>query len=574
VLEAIGAAEWLSVPVILPPLEWIELLDLTNDPTSARNGLLKLDPYQRDPIAAQFDPAIREVVVMAVEQTGKSTIWRMPMLYKMQFEPGPRWIIYESDDKAEDINSSSFLPLVRAVPELASLINRGKITKRRYFLPNGTVLDFSGAGADITSKPERDGVADELDRWPLTIPMISQNLRNFRKRFRTFWRINQGCLVIVSSPKGTDSPIADQFDATSQGHWYLRCLKCQRLTIPSHAIHRMQWETTEAGHVVADSIRIECPACGHAHPEADAVGMNDRGGYRHKDDENKAQRGYQWGAMAAPRVFSWGQIAAAQLAAGRTADVHAQADFDNTWRGIRFKPRKAREPTKAIIREHCAVLPDPDTLANVFLSADTQDSGWYWIVRGLDVADNTYRLGYGLVKTIEELRAVWDASYLGIQCELGIIDEGGHGERPIQAKKLAAATRGLYTYKGNSRIGTRWKRGSERDLILAIPQQYQADLLYYIYAQPDKSNHYWFLPPEAGDDYIEHIAALRPNNKARHGDRYENWDNNREADHWFDCEKMWLVLLDYARKHLRTWRLPVPWGAPARKADPREVVME
>ena len=53
-----GIANLLSQPVILPPVEWIEAsVDLTNDPTSAASGLVKLDPYQVEPIKAQFDPA-------------------------------------------------------------------------------------------------------------------------------------------------------------------------------------------------------------------------------------------------------------------------------------------------------------------------------------------------------------------------------------------------------------------------------------------------------------------------------------------------------------------------------------
>ena len=71
--------------------------------------MVKLDPYQLAPILAQFDPDVHEVIVMAPPQTGKSMVWRLPLLYKIRFIEGPRLIIYESDAKPEDINAQQEL---------------------------------------------------------------------------------------------------------------------------------------------------------------------------------------------------------------------------------------------------------------------------------------------------------------------------------------------------------------------------------------------------------------------------------------------------------------------------------
>jgi hypothetical protein len=538
--------------------------------------MIRLEPYQRRPILAQYHPDVREVTIMAVEQTGKSACWRFPMVHKMVEYPGPRWIVYESDDKAADINEEQFDPLLRHAPGMDKMLTRKTALKHRYNLPNGSTLDFSGAGADITSKPKRDGVADELDTWPLTADGIRQNLRNFKKRFRTYWRRGEGCLVKVSSPsprkKGeqidlTKSAIAEEFERSDGGYWTLRCLKCRQLTMPSHAIHMLQWECDDDDQIIVKTLTLDCPSCGHAHTEAAAQKMNDQGGYCTKSGSEikgfSRHVGCQWGALAAPRVLSWLDIAGAQMAAGSTADMYAQADFDNSWRGIPFRPRRKETPGIKTVRKHCAPLPDPSVYANVFFSADTQDNGWYWVVRAVDSKSNLYGLAHGFVRTPQELEAAWDAGYYGILPVMGIIDEGGHGDMPKYVRELVERKQGLYAYKGGA-FGTRWRHGNEKKTILASAKQYQADLLYYLYSQTDQSNNYWFLPPAdtLDDEYIEQVAALEPNNRAKHGDQYENWGvpSSSVDDHYFDCEKQLLCILDvaYAELPANQWRHAVP----------------
>jgi len=563
------------------PIAWIERnVSLRYDPTSASDAMIRVEPYQRRPILAQYRPEVREVTVMGVEQTGKSLIHRLVMLHKMVEYPGPRWIIYESDEKAADINAEQFIPLIKSIPSLAKMVNRNTVQKQRYQFPNGSIVSFSGAGTDITSKPIRDGVADELDTWPLTDAGIRQNLRNFRKRFRTYWARGEGCLVKVSSPsprkKGstqdlTRSAIAEEFAASDGGYWTLRCQKCGRLSMKSHAIHCLQWEMTDDEKedertVIADTLRLECPVCGSQHAEDVAQKLNTEGAYCTRDGveltDYSAHVGCQCGALACPRVFSWLMIAKAQLAGGSTADIYAQANFFNSWRGLTFRPKAAEKAGAEVLRKHCAPMVDPATLANVFLSADTQDNGWYWVVRGVDQNNSLWPLACGFVRTIAELKKTWDAEYLGILPVMGIIDEGGHGDMPVYTRQLVDSEVGLYAYKGGA-FGEKWRHGNVAKTILASAKAYQADLLYYMYSQDDRSNCYWYMPPEEELDpeYLEHLTALQPNKRAKHGDQYEQWDtvSRGTADHYFDCEKMLLALLDvaYAELAANKWRRPV-----------------
>lgn len=215
------------------------------------------------------------------------------------------------------------------------------------------------------------------------------------------------------------------------------------------------------------------------------------------------------------------------------------------------------------LKKHCAPMPEPDTLANVFFSADTQDLGWYYIVRGIDANSNLYRLAAGFISTPQELEAAWDAEYMGILPVMGIIDEGGHGDMPKHVRELIMRKQGLYGYKGGA-FGERWRHGKTPKQILASAKQYQADLLYYLYSQTDESNNYWYLPPfeTLEEEYLSHLASYQPNNRMKHGDKYENWDTPTAGtpDHYFDCEKQMLCILDVALAELKPehWRHPLP----------------
>ena len=550
--------------IVPPVIEWIESnVDLSIDPTSAGNGMVKLDPYQLAPILAQFDPDVHEVIVMAPPQTGKSMVWRLPLLYKIRFIEGPRWIIYESDAKAEDINAQQFDPLVKSIPEIKArldLAGRNSSVKRQYRFPTGPV-DFSGAGSEPTSKPERDGVADELDTWPITDGQKRKTLNSFRDRFLTWWKAKQGCLVIVSSPNSGSSPIGREHSDSSKGHWHLRCLGCDELTMNSYKVHNLQWETTADGKVKPASIRLICPECNCEHKEAQSVKMNEKGGYIHQLP-NAEKKGFQWGALASPRTKSWLWIARAQMSAGHLASPEELDNYAKTVEGMPRRQKSVSRDQVEVIASHIGPLPEIDDICGLFFSADTQDNSFYWIVRALDKHRNTHLIACGNEPTEEGLIAAWDARYLGKQCICGIIDEGGH--RSGDVVDMVKERPGLFTYKGDSRVQKRWKYMAEdrhKTRLLANPKTFQAELLYYIYTKTKRdAGNYWYILENASEDYRDQVGSVQPNRKVKNGHMFENW-TEQGPDHYFDCEKMCRTIISYAEDELKPsqWLIPPPW---------------
>ena len=545
----------------MPPAQWAEkCISFAQDKSARVNGNfdLSLTPYLCDPLNAwEFKGVIKEVTVVAPEQTGKSLSWIIGLLWTMIYEPCLSITVYPSDDKCTEANEEKLKPLMYEIPRLAQELSMPRsFRKDRYNFLN-LISYFQGAGSRVTSKSAKVRIADELDDWTVHEGQVS-NIEDLRKRARSF---DDSIFYKVCTVKGSEkgSKIWSEFMDGSQGFWHLGCLKCGKPTMRSADVHNMQWDISN-DVVVEDSIRLVCPDCGREHVYSERREMNLIGEYVHRKPELvKHKPTFQWGALASQwESLSWLSIAEAQLKSGRSGYMEDQILFDNSFRGLPFKQRKVTDSAVHEIRKHAKSYEKIHGLEGVFVACDTQDDCVYYIVRAVDTKCNSYLLDYGTCDTLEELTEVWECEYHGLKPVLGIIDSGGH--RTAEIENYCRDKRDFWMYKGNNAIKAgNWMRSKNvKGLLMARAKFYQDRMLYYIYNQAsDVDNYNWYIPEDISEEYVAQIAAMRPDNKVKNGHAYENWTNNGNADHWFDCEKMWLVIFDYAKRSLpcRKWAI-------------------
>lgn len=541
-------------------------------------------PYQIEPLIMRCESKARAYVAVAVEQTGKTLIWVLALLYLLANKAGDAWIVYPSEDAGAEKNNELVEPLMRAIPKFKKALERrgSKVAgpPARYNFPWCNVY-FSGALNSVISKTIKYGIGDERDQWPQPAAANVKskiekhdNISNLKHRIRD---VEGAHIDNVCSPR-LHTGIWVEFMKSSQGYWHLRCLgkKCGAYH-PSHDLLPLQWSKDLMGYPEVESLRWVCPACKREHVESEAKEMNMQGKYIHKHKERlSTYPGHQWGALANPWSpgLAWPLIMEAVVEAGRSGSLEKQADVRNSFRGLPMKPGDIADERKIDrIKEHTADAPDPAKIALILFSADTQNESFFFTVRGYDQRSNSYLLAFGEVKTFAELEVAWNAKYLGRQAQLGIIDEGGGRSKQVQAWVAGIEGGGLYTYKGNSQSvrghdGKYYKFNEAEDRILARPQHYQAELLHRLYFMSltvEAEN--WFLPPEIGSDefkeYFKQLAGMSKG-KGVDGDALENWKNHGLADHYFDAEKQQYVLFDFAVDNLapELWSLPMPFHAP------------
>jgi hypothetical protein len=547
----------------------------------------------KNPPSMRFDPAMtpyllpvldawdfsgvkKEITVVAPEQTGKTLSWLIPLLWSFEHKAGTSIAVYPSDDLCQRINETKLLPLMQAIPALAEQLAMPRSKRVNSYNFAESISYFWGAGARVTSISANICIADEIDDWTEHEGQVS-NLEDLRKRLRAF---RESILCKVCTPTTDAAPIWSEFKQSSKGYWHLRCLKCGGLTMRSCDIYNLQFEVKDVDkhkELVIGSERLRCPVCRHEHMESDRAIQNAQGDYIHQHpDAIEISPGFQWGGLANHVMpdFSYTKLARAQLLAGKSGSVKSQRFFDNSIRGLPFETRAILGDTEDKLNKHCPrFLPDPETLEAIFISIDTQDYGWKWELRGFDINSNRWLLGYGLCEYLEltdderavinerlqktalelgeehhDIVTVADILYKewnGIAPLLAIMDEGGHRKREVFP--FVQAHDKLYSYKGNNQGLEKWRLSENLPkLILAHEKDYQADLIYYLYAQNNTENNYWYLMPEIGQDYLKEIAAVQADYKKRDGDQYENWEHNGKVHDFFDTGKMYLVIEDVA----------------------------
>ena len=550
---------------VVAPVAWIEAnLDLAADPTSEAIGapdIRGLTPYLVEPLQWWGGKGRRKGTFVAVEQIGKSSTWKWGLMYTLATARCLALIVYESDEKAEDENTDSLEPLMRAVPQLDGLLSAPGARRKDHYRLGQSIVQFGGAGSEIASTRCNIVIGDEVELWRGYSTRVD-NVRNLDKRGRTFADFKR---YLVSSPQEEAGLIWREFCEGSQGYWHLRCLGCGELTMRSCDIGGrrdgdkfkggLQFEIAEfdgAKRAKPETLRLSCPACGHEHTEDKKAAMNTGGAYVHRFPERRAEHeSWQAGALASQFPgLTWADIAAAQLRAGATGSYGDRKVFFNSFRGLPLTAKDLSDGggelknMDALIQAHGVELPEAGRIVCRALSADTQGDRFYWIVRGFDPAGNSWLLDNGVTETAEGLFVeAWAREYEGARCNIGIVDTGGHRARELYPYILR--TPGVYGYKGNPRIEARWKPSAATSkLVIANPLALQGELLYAVHTQLNREKSpFWGLPFAVDPDYQKQLLNVRPVEGRRDGHQFDRWRGTGN-DHYFDCEKMAILARD------------------------------
>ena len=561
-------------------------IDFSDDVSAERN---KLDftqyPYQKAIIKQwQMKPnIIKNITVVAPEQTGKTNCFVCGVLYNMVYSPCQSLICYPSIQLAIATNKTKLKPLMKHIPTLNQQLQRPNSSKNDCYKFSNLVSYYQGAGSKIISKSCKIVVGDQVDAWP-NIGTLD-NVADLKKRTRSY---NNSICFLISTPTTVNGRIWKSFLRGSQGYWHLRCKGCGELTIRSCDIQNLQFESDlnqqlKERIVRTDSIRLICPKCGYQHVEADKVWMNQHGDYIHLIPQRlETAPSFQIGALASQLPsLSWTNIANAQLEAGKRNDIENQMTFDNSFKGLPWKQRQIVKEDLQRLTDHCYQKESErlktEDIQFVFGAVDSMGSYWRYGIFASDINDNIHVIQIGEVNYLtltEEERNKYnetakhqaqlnDVQFIPVKTLEDVINATYYGFQPLVVGIDAHATYNyaavqqfikdhpcMVGYLGTRMTQTRYRASQNINKnFLVSATHYKVDTIYYLYSQKKRDSQYLFFD-NIEEKYLNQIAAVRPDPNAKFGHNPQNWTNQNRADHAFDCIKMGYWVRDLSIENL------------------------
>jgi phage terminase large subunit GpA-like protein len=522
---------------------------ITNKPGSY---LTQRTPYVREVLECFADERVRRLALVWGAQTSKTTAIIVGMAYKLDVNPAPCLWVMPSTHLARSFSETRWMPLIDQNPTLARHKQADPDKYRlleQHFDRMSVWFTGSNSPASLSSRSIAALCMDELDKFPAKGGKESAPLQLAEARVATY---PQHIIVTTSTPTYEDGAIWTEWLKGDQRKYFVPCLGCGEAW--SLEWEHIKWDETakqdEGWNMerVAATARCVCPACGHAHEEADKQEMLERGEWRPTDfAAEPGRRSYHLSSLYAP-WRKWADLAVKFLQ-DREAPGGLQ-DFYNRELAIPWKVEGSRITT-AMIRERIDASPKyllgqppSDGMLARLMAVDVQQTELWWLVRQLHEDGSSYLVQYGSALGWGGL----SEKFRELGCQWGIVDAGYAAKATSGVYNFVFGTAGKFcaafgrTKKHNSSLKP-WETGELQIDGTRTIRQMRFDALLWqerLYHDVLRDGRVpWYLPRDLAKDYVSQMQ-----NEALVDDKDEKKWQRFGPNHLADCEKMALVYMD------------------------------
>jgi phage terminase large subunit GpA-like protein len=206
------------------------------------------------------DPEIKQVVVMAGAQLGKSEALLNIIGYHIEHDPSPILLMQPTVEMAQSFSKDRITSgLLNTTPSIKGKVkdprarDSGNTTLHKTF-PGGAIsLVGANSPAGLASRPIRVVLCDEVDRYPLSAGEEGDPVALATKRAMTFWNRK---IVLVSTPteKGA-SRIEAAYEESDKRRFYVPCPHCDEM-------QTLKWSGVQWSEKDPSTAMYYCEECG------------------------------------------------------------------------------------------------------------------------------------------------------------------------------------------------------------------------------------------------------------------------------------------------------------------------
>jgi phage terminase large subunit GpA-like protein len=265
------ALEYYKPPEKLTLDEWSDKYRRLSPESSAEAGPWRTErtPYLREPMRAFTDPKVKNIVMVASSQVGKSEFELNAIGYIIDQAPGSVMYVQPNLDAARKFSRLRIAPMIRDSKTLKSKVHNvksrssGNTILQKSFPGGMLTITGSESPSALASTPARYIIGDERDRWAKSAGTEGDPWELLKARQATFYNAKS---IEVSTPtiKGA-SAIETSFLLGTQERWCHQCPECGEFT-------NIVWDTIRFNPKVkvvnnkkfydVTDIGFACPHCG------------------------------------------------------------------------------------------------------------------------------------------------------------------------------------------------------------------------------------------------------------------------------------------------------------------------
>lgn len=448
--------------------QWADRFRVLSPEASFRSGPFSTDdaPYQREPMDTMGDRKVPSLVIMWASQLGKTEMLNNFVGFRIDQDPGPMLVLQPTLEMAEAWSKDRLAPMLRDTLRLRGKVAESKsrdsanTLAHKQFLGGHITIVGANSPAGLASRPIRDLIQDEIDRYPATAGAEGDPSSIAESRTATFPNAKN---IRVSSPTLKDGAIWKAWEQSDQRWYHVPCPHCgheQKLEFgDKETTFGLKWDAgqPETAHYV-------CAACACVIDENDKLLMLKRGRWIAENPTSKTP-GFTLSAIYSP-FFSWARFVERWLR--DKGDMLKLQTFVNTMLCEPWEETGDRV-TAHTLQGHADFLPEKDgeivvpmKAAVLTRSVDVQGDRLETCVYAWGEGEEAWRVDFELIPGDPATAAPWDElsrtiakqykheSGAMLRPHRTFIDSGGHHSKQAYDFARGRVQQGCYAIKGSS----------------------------------------------------------------------------------------------------------------------------
>lgn len=461
------ALKYYKAPEKLTLDEWADKYRRLSPESSAEAGPWRTDrtPYLREPMRAFTDPKVKNIVMVASSQVGKSEFELNAIGYIIDQAPGSVMYVQPNLDAARKFSRLRISPMIRDSKVLKSKVHNvksrssGNTILQKSFPGGMLTITGSESPSALASTPARYIIGDERDRWAKSAGAEGDPWELLKARQATYYNAKS---IEVSTPtiKGS-SPIETSFLLGTQERWCHKCPECGEYT--NIVFNTVRFNTSvktvnnKKFYEVTD-IGFACPHCGVVSTEEAMRKQPAKWIAENPDAYEQGVRSFWLNAFSSPWT-PWEKVIRSFLEA-KDDPQKLQVVF-NTMFGELWEDRgDLMEEDEMLARREDYGADLPEGVLALTCGVDTQDDRLEYEVVGHGFFKETWGIYKGFILGRPDTPAVWqqldevlDRVYRfkngqGLKINMTFIDSGGHFTQEVYEQCRIRQAKRVFAIKG------------------------------------------------------------------------------------------------------------------------------